>query len=206
MTLVVGLTGGIGSGKSAVGEAFAKLGVDVTDTDVVSHRLTARGQPGYDAIVRAFGEGMLDASGSVDRSALRRAVFSDVSLRRKLEALLHPLIRAATLKAIGEWSSPYGLVVVPLLLERGGLTSVVDRILVVDCTEEQQIERVRARSGLAESEVRAIMAAQLGRSERLAAADDIVDNSGGPGAIKAAVAALDGRYRELAGTTPKAAR
>ena len=198
MSLVVGLTGGIGSGKSAVAAAFAERGADVTDTDVISHHLTARGAAGYDAIVKAFGPRVLDGEGTIDRAALREMVFADEAARRRLESLLHPLIRAAALSEVGGWSSPYGILVVPLLLERGGLTNIVDRVLVVDCMEEQQVERVRRRSGLAESEVRAIMAAQLSRAERLAAADDVIDNSGAPEHITESVAALDRRYRELA--------
>ena len=199
MTFVVGLTGGIGCGKSAVAAAFGARGVDVTDTDLVAHRLSAPGAAGYDAIVSAFGADVLDSTGAIDRAHLRQLVFSDEALRHRLEAVLHPLIREATLREIAQWSSPYGIVVVPLLLERGGLTSVVDRILVVDCTEEQQIERVKARSGLAEREVRAIMAAQVSRSERLAAANDVIDNSGPRESIVPAVAVLDRRYRDLAG-------
>jgi len=198
VTLVVGLTGGICSGKSAVAAAFAERGADVTDTDVISHQLTAPGAAGYDAIVKAFGPRVLDGDGTLDRAALREVVFADEGARRRLESLLHPLIRAAALSDVGGWSGPYGILVVPLLLERGGLTNIVDRVLVVDCMEEQQVERVRRRSGLAESEVRAIMAAQLSRAERLAAADDVIDNSGAPEHIPESVAALDRRYRELA--------
>ena len=199
MSLVVGLTGGIGSGKSAVANAFASLGASVTDTDVVSHRLSQPGAKGYDAVVAAFGPEVLDREGAIDRAHLRRIVFADDVMRKRLETALHPLIREETVREIAAWSTPYGLVVVPLLLERGGLAGIVDRVLVVDCTEAQQVERVGARSGLAESEVRAIMATQLSRAARLAAADDVIDNSGAPEAIGPAVAALDRRYRELAG-------
>ena len=204
--LVVGLTGGIGSGKSAVAAAFSALGANVTDTDVISHRLTARGERGYDAIVSAFGADVLDASGALDRGTLRRLVFGDDAARRRLESVLHPLIRAAALDDVARWDSPYGILVVPLLLERGGLTGVIDRILVVDCTEGQQVERVRERSSLAEQEVRAIMATQLSRAERLAAADDVIDNSGPPERIAPAVAALDRQYREIARSDAASAR
>lgn len=198
MALVVGLTGGIGSGKSAVAAAFSAVGANVTDTDVISHRLTAPGAKGYDAIVSAFGADVLDAAGALDRSALRRVVFADEGARHRLESVLHPLIRVAALDQVAQWDSPYGILVVPLLLERGGLTNIVDRVLVVDCTEEQQIERVRQRSGLAEDEVRAIMATQLSRDDRLAAADDVIDNSGSVEAIAPAVAGLDRKYRDIA--------
>ena len=200
MTFVVGLTGGIGSGKSAVADAFAALGVDVTDTDRLAHQLTERGAVGHAAIVAAFGQGILDATGGIDRAALRKLVFADAGERARLEALLHPLIRTAALQEMQDWASPYGVIVVPLLLERGGLTHMVDRVLVVDCREEQQIERVTRRSGLAPQDVRAIMASQLSRAERLAGAHDVLDNSGPPEAIGPAVAALDRRYRELAAT------
>ncbi len=202
MTLVVGLTGGIGSGKSAVTEAFAALGADVTDTDLLSHRLTQPGAAGHAALVAAFGDGILDAAGHIDRGRLRARVFADPAARGALEAALHPLIRAAALVEVQAWSSPYGILVVPLLLERGGLTRIVDRVVVVDCPEEMQVARVMLRSGLAESEVRAIMATQLTRAERLAAADDVIDNSGPPERIGPQVAALDRRYRKLAAAPP----
>ncbi len=125
-------------------------------------------------------------------------MFADPVQRARLEAALHPLIRAAVREEVRRWSAPYGMLVVPLLLERGGLTDLVDRILVVDCTEEQQVARVTRRSGLAPDEVRAIMATQLGRAQRLAAADDVLDNSGPPAGIGPAVEALDRRYRDLA--------
>ena len=198
MTFVVGLTGGIGSGKSAVAEAFAGLGVDVTDTDQISHRLTQSGAAGHDAIVREFGAQALNAAGEVDRPWLRNTVFADASARARLEGALHPLIRAATLAEVDRWQSPYGILVVPLLLERGGLTHLVDRVLVVDCPEEAQIARVARRSALAEGEVRAIMATQLQREERLAAADDVLDNSGPVAGIALQVEKLDQRYRRLA--------
>ena len=197
-TYVVGLTGGIGSGKSAVANAFATLGIDVTDTDRLAHTLTEPGAGGFAAIVAAFGRGILDGQGRIDRAALRGRVFADAAERARLEALLHPLIRSAAIREMEGWASPYGILVVPLLLERGGLTHIVDRVLVVDCAEEQQVERVTRRSGLAPQDVRAIMATQLTRAERLAGADDVLDNSGPPEAIGPAVAALDRRYRDLA--------
>jgi dephospho-CoA kinase len=194
--LVIGLTGGIGSGKSAVADAFAALGVPVTDTDALAHALTAPGAPGYQAVLETFGASFRRPDGTIDRGALRRHVFSDGAARARLESILHPLIRAAAQREIGEWTAAYGLLVVPLLLERTGGTPV-DRVLVVDCPEDEQVRRVTARSGLAPGEVRAIMATQLRRAERLARADDVLDNSGAKGAIRPQVAALDRRYREL---------
>ena len=198
MTYVVGLTGGIGSGKTAVADAFAALGVDIVDTDALAHRLSAVGQPGFAAIRGAFGLRILRADGEIDRAALRRLVFDDHRARSRLEGLLHPMIAAEVVRLTAQWTGPYGIVVVPLLLEHDGLRSFVDRILVVDCPEEEQIRRVVARSGLAPAEVRAIMAAQIERRERLAAADDVLDNSGAPEAIAPQVRTLDRRYRELA--------
>ena len=195
--LVVGLTGGIGSGKSAVANAFAAAGIDVTDTDALAHALTAPGERGYHAVLAEFGADLRQADGTIDRAALRRRVFADSAARARLEAILHPLIRAAAQNEVAAWTSPYGVLVVPLLLERGGLSGV-DRVLVVDCPEDEQVRRVVARSGLAEAEVRAIMATQLSRRDRLARADDTLDNTGPLSAIVPQVSALDLRYRALA--------
>jgi dephospho-CoA kinase len=202
LSYVVGLTGGIGSGKSLVAEAFAALDVEVIDTDALAHRLSAAGQPGFAAILAAFGAGMLRADGELDRAALRRLVFADARARAQLEALLHPLIAAEVARHVEGWRGAYGVIVVPLLLERAGLRSLANRILVVDCSEADQIERVVARNGLSPAEVRAIMAAQIDREHRLAAADDVLHNTGTPDAIAPQVKALDRRYRELA-TAPR---
>lgn len=198
LSYLVGLTGGIGSGKTAVADAFAKLGIEVVDTDVLAHRLSAAGQPGFKAIIAAFGTGMLQPDGELDRAALRRLVFGDAAARARLEAVLHPLIGAEVARRVEILQGAYGVVVVPLLLERAGLRSLVDRILVVDCPEEEQIRRVVARNGLSPTEVRAIMATQFDRAQRLAAADEVLDNAGAPEAIAPQVEALDRRYRELA--------
>ena len=165
-------------------------GIDVTDTDALAHALTAPGAPGYDAVLAAFGPEFRQPDGTLDRAALRRRVFADAAARARLEAILHPLIRAAARQEIAAWTSPYGVLVVPLLLERGGLSGV-DRVLVVDCPEDEQVRRVVARSGLAAADVRAIMATQLSRAERLARADDTLDNTGPMTAIAPQVAALD---------------
>ncbi|HEX8010308.1 MAG TPA: dephospho-CoA kinase [Casimicrobiaceae bacterium] len=198
MAYVVGLTGGIGSGKSAVADAFAALGIEVVDTDALAHRLSARGEPGFSAIRSAFGESVVRSDGELDRAALRRLAFADQLSRERLEAILHPLIRAEAGRRVRRWRGPYGIVVVPLLLEHQGLRSIIDRILVVDCPEDEQVRRVVARSSLAADEVRAIMATQLDRAKRLAAADDVLDNSGALSALAPQVRALDCRYRELA--------
>ena len=198
MPFVVGLTGGIGSGKSAVANAFASLGVEIVDADLLAHRLSAPGQPGYAAIREAFPDVELTPDTEIDRARLRSRVFADPRARVRLEAALHPLIAATAKREIAAWRGPYGVTVVPLLLERGKLASAVDRILVVDCPEDAQISRVVARSGMTPAEVRAIMATQSSREARLAAADDVIDNAGPPEAIAPQVAKLDARYRELA--------
>jgi len=198
MAYVVGLTGGIGSGKTAVADAFATLGVEIVDADALAHRISAAGAQGFAAIRVAFGDAIVGADGELDRAALRHLVFADVAARRRLEGILHPLIRAEAERQVRSWRGAYGIVVVPLLLEREGLRSIIDRILVVDCPEDEQVRRVVARSGLSIEEVHAIMATQFDRARRRAAADDIVDNSGTISAIAPQVRALDRRYRELA--------
>ena len=198
MTLAIGLTGGIGSGKSAVADAFAARGVDITDTDRLAHALTAPGQPGHTLVLEAFGALYLQPDGTLDRARLRDHVFGDAAARVRLEAILHPLIRAAAAREVAGWRGPYGLLVVPLLFERPGNQSLVRRVLVVDCPEDVQVQRVMARSGLTAAAVRAIMATQLPRAERLARADDVLDNAGPREALLPQVAQLDRRYRALA--------
>lgn len=201
MPYVVGLTGGIGSGKSEVARAFAALGVEVADADLAAHAVTARDEAGFRAVVAAFGSQAVAPDGGLDRGWLRRTVFADDAARRRLEAVLHPLILARLDRELGQWRGSYGILSVPLLLEGGNLLPRVARVLVVDCPEEEQVRRVAARSGLPADEVRAIMATQLSRSERLLRADDVVDNSGPREAIGPQVARLDALYRECAART-----
>jgi dephospho-CoA kinase len=198
MRFVVGLTGGIGSGKSRAADAFAALGASVVDTDAIAHELTARGGAALAAIVEAFGREALDADGAMDRLRMRERVFRDAAARQRLEAILHPMIRIESQRRIAATSAPYVVHVVPLLVESPGYRERVQRVLVVDCPEELQIERVRSRSGLAAAEVRRIIATQMPRAQRLAAADDVLDNSGDPAALEAQVARLHRRYLELA--------
>ena len=195
---VVGLTGGIGSGKSTVAERFVALGAGLVDADAVSHALTAREAAGWHAIREGFGPAFFAADGTLDRGALRKAVFDDPLARARLESLLHPLIRRETLRQLAAIDSPYTILMVPLLLEGGRQPERYRRVLVVDCTEETQVRRVVARSGLDPAQVRAIIAAQIPRAERLALADDVIDNEGDPAALTASVARLDRLYRSLA--------
>ncbi len=195
----VGLTGSIGSGKSMVADCFVSHGVPVIDTDVIAHDLTT---PGGEALVQiraVFGDAVMRADGTLDRAALRRRVFADSAARHQLEAILHPRIRQAVERAIAALNAPYALIVIPLLVETGGYRDLLDRVLVIDCPEALQIARVMARSGLARDEVMAILAAQAGRAERLAAADDIIVNTGSPETLRAEVAALHLSYQALSG-------
>lgn len=196
-TRLIGLTGGIGSGKSAVADAFRALGVDVIDADEVAHALSAPGNDGYRSIVGAFGNSVLDSDGRLDRAAVRARAFADAGFREQLEGLLHPLIGAHIEQAVARWHGAYAIIVAPLLLERGNLMRNIARVLVVDCPEDEQVRRTVRRSGLAPEEVRAIMATQLTRSARLARADDVIDNSGTHAEIAAKVAALDAAYRAM---------
>ena len=204
--LVIGLTGGIGSGKSEVANAFAALGADVADADEAARAVSARGSPGFAAVVAAFGPEVVGTDGELDRGWLRRRVFADADARARLESILHPLIHAFLDQALAAWRGPYGLLSVPLLLERGGLLPRVAHVLVVDCPEEEQVRRVAGRSGLAPAEVRAVMATQLPRAARLARADDVIDNSGAMAEIAPQVARLDAKYRELATQRPGTTR
>jgi dephospho-CoA kinase len=194
----VGLTGGIGSGKSTVADCFASLGVPVIDTDLIARELTAPGGGAIGAIRADFGETILLADGSLDRAALRRRVFADATARRRLEAILHPRIRQVVGQALARLAAPYVLIVIPLLVEAGAYRDVLNRVLVVDCPEAVQIERVMARNGLAVEEVQSILAAQASRSERLAAADDVIVNTSSPESLRSEVAALHQRYLALA--------
>jgi dephospho-CoA kinase len=198
MPLVIGLTGGIGSGKSAAADAFARLGVTLVDTDVIAHALTAPGGAAIDAVRGLFGDDVIDASGAMDRAKVRARVFADPMARKRLEATLHPMIRQESAACVSAAQGPYVVLVVPLLVESAAARSNVDRVLVVDCPLELQVARVRARSGLAEDEVRRIIAAQVSRETRLAAADDVIDNSGTLDALHAQVAGLHQHYLALA--------
>jgi dephospho-CoA kinase len=194
----VGLTGGIASGKSAVAGLFSKRGVDVIDTDEIAHELTRPGGDAIEAIRAVFGAGSIGADGALDRGRMRKLVFGDAAARKKLEGILHPLIRKESARRRERARSPYAILVVPLLVEGGVDRSRYARVLVVDCTEAQQVERAVRRSGLSETEVRAILAAQATREQRLARADDVIDNSGTPEALERQVSNLNEKYLTLA--------
>ena len=201
MSFIVGLTGGIGSGKSAAAGQFAALGAALVDTDAIAHDLTGPGGAALAAIRASFGAGMLTAAGALDRAAMRQRVFADAGERRRLEAILHPLIRAEVEARICRFASadfPYVVLVVPLLAETGSYRERVDRVLVVDCPVALQIERVMARNGMTRAEVETILQAQATREARLAIADDVIANDGGLDRLAAQVAGLHARYRDLA--------
>jgi dephospho-CoA kinase len=195
---VVGLTGGIGSGKSAAAEEFARLGATVIDTDAIAHELTEKGGAAVAEVERVFGKEFV-ADGAMDRKRMREHVFADPAARRSLEALLHPMIREESARRIARARGPYVVHVVPLLIESPDYRRRVDRVLVVDCPEQTQLERVRARSALSEDEVRRIMRSQAPRADRLAAADDVIDNGGSRDALRTQVAALHQKYLQFAG-------
>ena len=191
---IVGLTGGIGSGKSAAADLFGELGAAIVDTDRIAHQLTAPGGAAMAAIEASFGAGVIDADGSLNRSAMRALAFEDPAVRKRLEAILHPMIRTQSDRQCLAAAAPYVMLVVPLLVESGRYRERIARLCVVDCPEEVQVARVMRRSGLEESQVRAIMAAQATRAVRLAAADDVVDNSGGLDRLRSQVASLHQSY------------
>ena len=195
--LRVGLTGGIGSGKSEVSRRFAERGIAVIDTDVIARERVEPGRPALQEIVATFGSEVLDADGRLKREQLRSLVFADPEKRRQLEAILHPRIRDRALALADTAESPYCLIVIPLLVETGNDYSL-DRILVVDTPEAMQIERVIARDQLSQQEIRAILNSQSGRQQRLTIADDVIVNDSSVAHMKGEVERLDRLYRQLA--------
>lgn len=195
---VVGLTGGIGSGKSAVSERFARLGIKVVDADLASRAVVEPGRPALQAIEAHFGSDVIAADGTLNRAALRQLVFENEAERRWLEALTHPLINEYIAEELGNATSPYVILAHPLLVETGQ-TRVCRRVLVVDVPEALQVSRTMARDNNPESQVRAIMAAQASREQRLAAADDVIVNDQDLVHLDREVARLHAKYLELAG-------
>lgn len=196
--LVIGLTGGIGCGKSSVASIFAALGAAVIDTDEIAHRLTAKGAPALAAIIEQFGSGYQLPDGDLDRARLRKRVFSDHAAKEKLETLLHPLIKQQAVSEMAEAQGPYLVLVIPLFFETGAYRDLVDRVLVVDCDENQQISRTMSRSQLSAADVRTIMAHQTPRAERIKQADDILSNRGDHADLEEHVKELHQRYLALA--------
>jgi len=200
VNLVVAITGGIGSGKSAVSDRLHRLGADVVDTDVIARELTGPGGPAVAEIRERFGTGYVAADGSLDRAAMRALAFSDPAAKARLEGLLHPLIVARSLDLLAAAHSVYAVLVAPLLVESGLATyrGIIDRVVVVDCPDELRIERTMRRSSLTRSQVEGIIASQASRERRIAIADDVVDNAGGPEALDVQVLHLHRQYLTLA--------
>ncbi len=199
--LRVGLTGGIGSGKSTVAALFAGHHVPLIDADEISRHLVGRGQIAHDMIIKTFGTEVLHANGEIDRARLRERVFGNAADRALLEAIIHPLVRKEIEARLPQLRAPYCVIVIPLLVE-ANLADLVDRVLVVDCSESQQIERVRARNGLSENQIQHIMAAQVGRAERLRHADDVISNNGDREQLAVLVDQLHNRYLGLSKSPP----
>ena len=195
--LIIGLTGGIGSGKSAVSTCFENLGISIVDADVAARVVVEPGTPGLAQIAAHFGPGVIDANGALDRAALRRIVFEDAAERRWLEGVLHPRIGEEIRRGLRDASSPYAILVSPLLLE-AKQDVLAHRVLVVDVSEETQVARTMRRDNNSGEQVRAIIAAQMGRAERLARADDVIENNGSLEELEPKVLALHRRYLEIA--------
>lgn len=193
----VGLTGGIASGKSTAAKFFGAHGVPILDSDQIARDVVEPGQPPLERLVERFGRSILTPDGHLDRPALREIVFSDPKARADLEALTHPAIGAALEARSAAAGGPYQVLVIPLLVEKN-LAAHVDRVLVVDCDEQQQIRRLQARDGSTLEQAQAILNAQASRAARLKAADDVIHNDADMSAVREQVDALHGRYLELA--------
>jgi dephospho-CoA kinase len=198
MSFCVGLTGGIGSGKSSAARLFQTLGAGVVDVDDISHALTKPGGAAIPEISRRFGCEFIATDGSLDRARMRDLVFSSPAAKAELEAILHPLIGTQARDRLALAQQPYVLLVVPLLLEKNAYQDLVQRVAVVDCSEQTQMERTMRRSNLSESAVRAIMAAQISRDNRLAKGDDILNNDGNEDDLLRQVSKLHEKYLTLA--------
>lgn len=203
----IALTGGIASGKSTVAAAFERRGITVIDSDQLAREVVAPGTPGFTAVTARFGADVIAADGSLDRRALRAIVFTDPAARRDLEAITHPRIRAAMAERAAASGGPYQIFMIPLLAE-GGRAAEFDRVLVVDCPEDLQLQRVMARDQTDAASARAILAAQASRAARLAIADDVIVNDGDRSALETQVETLHRRYSEasrVAGAPPSPA-
>lgn len=204
MPWIVGLTGGIGSGKTLASNAFAALGVPVIDTDLISHALTGPNGLAIDAIHRAFGDSLFDGAGQLDRAKMRELVFKDPIQRKTLESILHPLIAQVALASISQHSNaPYVILAVPLLAESSEWQKRCDRILVIDCEVETQINRVMKRSGLSREQTQAIIMSQASREARKAIANEVIVNESTPEYVIQQVTRLHDFYLQMANQSPK---
>ena len=199
--LVVGLTGGIASGKSTAAAFFRQQGVPVIDADQVARDVVAPGLPGLVAVAAAFGPGVLQGDGTLDRRRLREIVFADPTQRQRLEAILHPLIRDEIHARLAQISAPYCVLDVPLLIESPPLRALVQRVLVIDIPAELQVTRLMQRDGMTLAQCEAMLAAQASRERRLEGADDVVDNAGDMKALQRQLESMHARYLRLAGRT-----
>lgn len=197
--LVVGLTGGIAAGKSTATAFFQERGVPVIDADEVARDVVAAGTPGLAAVAAAFGAQILQANGTLDRRRLREVVFADPAERRRLEAILHPLIQTEIRARLQQVRGPYCILAVPLLIESAALRALVHRVLVIDVPEEVQLARLMQRDGMSAEQCHAMLAAQASRAHRLEAADDVVDNATDVTALQRQLDSVHARYLELAG-------
>ena len=196
--LKIGLTGGIGSGKSTVAKRFTELGIAVIDADEIARELVEPGQPALQSIVTEFGAGVITDKGELDRSQLRKIVFADPQRRKLLESLLHPLIRAEMRRRIDNIKTPYCVLCIPLLVETRQM-EMVDKVLVIDSPENLQYQRVKQRDGLPDREIKAILAAQASSKDRLAVANDLIVNDGSADDLYRQVDMLHKKYLQLAG-------
>jgi dephospho-CoA kinase len=195
---IVGVTGGIGAGKSTVADMFARLGAGIVDTDALAHQLTASGGAAIEAIREVFGSQFITSSNSLDRPAMREYVFKNPPARKQLEKILHGRIRESVHQELAKQTAPYILLVVPLLIEVGSYRPLLQRILVVDCEEVLQIQRASLRPGMTAMTVKGILAAQTDRKTRLRAADDVIENNGELMELDRQVHRLDAQYRQWA--------
>jgi dephospho-CoA kinase len=198
---LIALTGGIASGKTAVADTFASLGVPVLDTDQISHEVVRPGTPTLQALVEEFGADILDAAGNLDRARMRARVFSDAAMRARLEAITHPAIRDELARRSQQVGGSYQIHVIPLLVEKSRV-DIYDRVLVVDCPEEDQVRRLMARDGSSEEQAQQILRSQASRQERLAVADDVIVNTGTLEELKRFVETLHRNYELIAKMPP----
>ncbi len=198
MPYAVGLTGGIGSGKTTVAGLFAELGAGLVDTDDIARAMTGPGQAAVSEIAQRFGPLYVTAHGALDRARMRKLAFEDSRAKNELESILHPLIRRESERLVANSTAPYVILVVPLLFESGAYQTLVRRVLVVDSDQETRIERVTRRNNLPREEILAIIASQIDQAERMRRADDVIRNDGDVAALESQVASLHRKYLGLA--------